>query len=266
MGIKNQIPQDFKQLYSSMIFFKEDMKKRWNLDEYNDPTQPAVFMGLYESRDINTFISHKGPKLLYFGGSDFTSNNLDLVSKSPNTVCIGYGADWMYKVLDSYKIPYTETRILLKNFDNFTPTPLGENIYVYKGINGNRPDHYKWEEIVNPLQEVFGKDRIIYTQNLPLHELKEKYYQNCFIYIRPNPLGGGTAMFELGHMGRKTITNEHSNFSTCLGYQSLNEMLDLIMEESKKIGTVQPQVAETLKSMFDREGNWLNFSNYKEWS
>ena len=43
-------------------------------------------------------------------------------------------------------------------------------------------------------------------------------------------------------------------------------MLDLIMEESKKIGTVQPQVAETLKSMFDREGNWLNFSNYKEWS
>jgi len=257
--------QDFKQLYSSMIYFKEGMKQRWNLVEYHDPEAPAVFLGLYEPRDIQTFINHKGPKLLYFAGADFTERNLKLAAQSPNTICIGYGPDWLYRKLDEYKIPYTKKRIFLKSFDDFTPTPLGENIYVYKGLFGNRHDHYRWNEIVKPLQHVFGTDRINYTQNISLTELHEKYYNDCFVYIRPNPMGGGHGMFELGHMGRRTITNDHSEFSICSGYNDIHHMIDLIMQESKKIGTIQTSVAEELKQMFDHTGEWLRLNSYKIW-
>lgn len=255
----------FEQLYSSMIYFKEGMKERWNLFEYHDPYAPAVFLGLYEPRDIQTFINHKGPKLLYFAGADFHENNLKIAAQSSNTICIGYGPDWLYRKLDEYNIKYTKTKIFLKSFDDFIPTPLGENIYVYKGLFGNRHDHYKWNDIVKPLQEVFGKDRVIYTQNVSLTELHEKYYNDSFVYIRPNPMGGGHAMFELGHMGRRTISNDHSEFSICSGYKDIYHMVDLIMEESKKIGTMQPQVADDLKAMFDHKGDWLNVDQYN-WS
>jgi len=257
-----------KQVYfaDTLNFFKEDFLRRWKLKEYNNPNEPSLFVGLYSNKDVDTFTNHKSYKVLYFAGNDLQPPQLKIASQTPHTSCIGYGADWLYKTLDSYNIPYTKTRILLKSFDDFIPTPLGENIYVYKGLNGNRPDHYKWKEIVQPLQQVFGEDRIIFSQNLPLKELQEKYYNDCFVYIRPNPMGGGTAMFELGHMGRRTITNHHSDFSMCSGYKNINEMLDLIMEESKKIGTIQPQIAKELKSMFDHKGDWLNLNHYKKWS
>lgn len=253
-----------KQVYFSntLNFFKDDFLKRWGLKEYNNPNEPSLFVGLYNNEDVNNFKNHNSYKVLYFGGADLQPPQLEIVSKSPKTFCIGYGGDWLYKSLDTYKIPYTNLRILLKDFSNFTPTPLGENIYVYKGFLGNRVHHYKWEEIIKPLQQVFGKDRIIYTQNISLNELKENYYKDCFVYVRPNPSGGGTAMFELGHMGRRTLTNQHTDFSICSGFKNINELLDLIMEESKKIGTLQPQVAEELKSMFDHKGEWLNLNNY----
>mgnify|MGYP001465524149 CR=1 FL=1 len=254
-----------KQVYftKTLNFFKKDFLKRWGLKEYNNPNEPSLFVGLYSKEDVNTFINHKSYKVLYFGGNDLQPPQLEIVSKSPKTFCIGYGGDWLYKTLDAYKILYTELRILLKDFSSFTPTPLGENIYVYKGLLGNRHDHYKWNDVVKPLQEVFGKDRIIYADNISLTELHEKYYNNSFVYLRPNPKGGGTAMFELGHMGRRTISNDHSRFSICSGYKDISSIIDLIMEESKKIGTIQPQIAEELKSMFDHEGNWLNLNNYK---
>lgn len=262
--------RDFTQTWFSpaIPFFKEDFMKRWEQEEYYDPNKPAVFVGLYSSEDKKKFLEHKSYKILYFAGVDFCDVNLQLVANSDlsKTICIGYGADWLYPILDKYGIPYCrDTKILLKDYSQFTPTTLGENIYVYKGLHGNRADHYKWNQVVKPLQEVFGEDRIIYTQFLPLNELHEKYYNDCFIYVRPQPLGGGTAMFELGHMGRKTITQQHSSFSTCLNYENLEDIINLIMEESKKIGTLQPQVAEKLKLMFDHEGKWLKFNNYEKW-
>jgi len=259
--------KDIKQVHFSedLKFFKPDFMKRWNLEEYHDSNSPSVFIGLYNDYDRKVFLNHKSYKVLYFGGIDLCHQNLILVSNSPKTNCIGYGGDWLYTVLDTYNIFYSKNRIFLKSFDEFIPTPLGENIYVYKGFLGNRPDHYKWQEIITPLQYVFGEDRIIYTQNQTLDTLKENFYNDCFVYVKPNPRGGSTAMFELGHMGRRTITNDHLDFSICSSYKDLNQILDIIMEESKKIGTIQTETAENLKDMFDHEGDWLNIDHYKNW-
>lgn len=261
--------RDFNQAYVSSVlseYFKKDFLKRWEFKEYSSSLEPAVFLGLYTPEDIACFKNHKSYKILYFGGGDCIHPHLELVKNTPNVVCIGYGGDWLYEKLDKYNIPYTPTKILLKDYSEFNCSPLGENIYVYKGVHGNRPDYFGWNEIVKPLQQVFGEDRIIYTEFKSIKELKQDYYEDCFVYVKPNPKGGSSAMLELGHMGRKTITLGHSKFSNCLPYQDLNDVINLIVEESSKIGTTQLQVTEELNSMFDHKGNWLNLDHYNNWN
>ncbi len=255
--------RDFEQAYVSptLQFFKNDFMEKWKFKEYTDSTKPTVFLGLYTPHDLNVWQNHKSYKILYFGGNDCKDNQLNIVSKTPNTSCIGYGGKWLYQILDQYNIPYTSTKITLKDYSSFTPTTLGENIYVYKGIHGNRPDYYKWESIVKPLQQVFGEDRVIFTDHLPMDELIEKYYKNCFIYIKPNERAGSTAMIELGYMGRKTITTNHNNFHNVLESTNLENTIKLIMEESTKIGTIQTELHNNMKSIFQETDEWLYISS-----
>ena len=56
--------------------------------------------------------------------------------------------------------------------------------------------------------------------------------------LKPN-IRGSTTMWELAHMGRKTIAQNQGGATNVLEYRDLNHMIDLIYEESKKIGTVQ---------------------------
>ena len=46
---------------------------------------------------------------------------------------------------------------------------------------------------------------LLREKTLPFNELKNKYYENSFCYVRPSARGGATAMHELAHMGRRTI-------------------------------------------------------------
>lgn len=255
--------RDFNQAYVSNILphFKEGFMDRWGFEEYNDPNKPAVFLGLYSSEDIEIFKNHKSYKILHFGGNDFKPFQVDIVKKSPNTFCVGYG--WLGEGLAKNQIPYKEVIIPLKDYSDFTPTPLGENIYIYKGLHGNRPDYFKWEEVIKPLQQVFGEDRIIYTEFKSIEELKKDYYENCFVYIKPNPRGGSTTMWELGHMGRKTISFGQGNLPNVLNFSTLEDIIKHVMEESTKIGTIQTETSEATKNAFMNNDKWLNLSFYE---
>lgn len=253
--------KDFNQLYSPMVYFKEGMKERWKLDEYHDPYAPAVFLCIHDPKDVQTFVNHKGPKLLYFAGADCTPEKINIVKNTPNVVCIGW-SPWVTQILKSNNIPYKEFNLPLKHYNEFKPTPLGENIYVYKGIHGNREDYFKWNEVITPLQQVFGKDRIIYTSHQPFNILIDKYYNDCFVYIKPNERGGSTAMWELGYMGRKTISTNQGDLPHVLNFNSLEHIIELIMEESKKIGTLQIELSNSVHNKFQNDNEWLYLDFY----
>jgi len=66
-------------------------------------------------------------------------------------------------------------------------------------------------------------------------------------------------MYDLAHMGRKTIGKGEVNLPNFIEYSDLNNLIDLVVEESKYIGKVREDVANGLKNHF--LGNeWLNIN------
>tara|TARA_B100001094_G_C18196268_1_gene811350 strand:+ start:15765 stop:16547 length:783 start_codon:yes stop_codon:yes gene_type:complete len=259
--------KDFNQVYISSCVghFGKKYKEKWDLKDYNDPFSPAVFFGLYLQDDIQTMINHKGPKIITWGGHDMHPPQLNLIKQLLNHEEI---YNWAYPgafsdMLTSHDIPHKKIYIPFKSYSNYNPTPLGENIYVYKGIHGNRPDHYKWDDVIKPLQHVFGKDRIIFTNHLPMEELIEKYYKDCFVYIKPKSKGGCTTMFELAHMGIRTLGKGMENLDLFTKYKDLDHLLELIMEESKFIGKIRNNISKSTKEIFTGD-EWLNLNFWRK--
>lgn len=126
-----------------------------------------------------------------------------------------------------------------------------------------RPEYFKFNEVVAPLVQVFGEDRVKWVikeekKTLPIDELIEKYYNDCFVFIKPHEKGGVTSMYDLAHMGRKTIGKGESNLPNFIKYSDLDNLLELIMEESKFIGKVREDVATSLNNHFLGD-EWLSF-------
>jgi hypothetical protein len=257
--------RDFNQVYVSEVLethFGQDFREKWKLHKISNFIDPCVFIGLYTDVDFHVWNKHKGPKILYFGGNDLRDHQLNLVKNTENVNCIGYGGDWLYSTLDKYNIPYTTKRISLKNYDKFIPTPLGDKIYVYKGITGERQDYYNWNDVIVPVMKIIGEDKFLFTENKSLDELHEHFYKKCFIYLKPNERGGSAGMIQLGLMGRMTITNGHSSFPNTIGYNNIDDIVNIIEKESNKIGTLQQDLSDRLRECFLQTDEWLNLDFY----
>ena len=48
----------------NVIYFKEGIKQKWDLNDYVDPYAPCLFFGV--SQQVDLINNHKGYKLLYF--------------------------------------------------------------------------------------------------------------------------------------------------------------------------------------------------------
>lgn len=259
--------QDFKQVWVSygVQFFREGFESRWGLNSYNNVDTPAIFLGMYRPEDFNMLNKHKGPKMIIWGGGDMIPSHLQYIShlqKDQKIYCWAYPGEFS-NVLNNYGIRHKQLHVALKDYSSFSPITLGENIYVYKGIEGNRPDHFHWGEIVNPLIEVFGEDRITFSNNLPMGELIENVYKKCFVYVKPNPKGGCTTMWELGHMGIRTLGKNHKDLTLFSEYRDIPHLVDLIMEESKYIGKKREDIVDSTKEEFTGK-EWLTLEFWEE--
>lgn len=246
--------KDITQAYISNVLphFKEGFLNKWGLNDYTDPTQPSIFIGLYNQIDINTFLNHKSYRIVSLQGNDMHPHQLNILKQVVDfqTTFCWQAPGTPSDLVTEYQIPHKSIWVPMKDYSSFTPTPLGENIYVYKGIHGNRYDYFKWEEIVSPLREVFGQDRIIHSNHLPISELKENYYNDCFVYVKPNDLGGATTMFELAHMGRKTLGGGFPDLPYLSSYKDIYHLIELIQEEAEYMGHVREHIAKQVKETF----------------
>lgn len=259
--------QDFKQVWVShhgIQFFEEGFKNTWNLSTYHNHYEPAIFFGMYHQIDIEKMYNHKGPKIIIWGGNDMQPLQLNYIAnlqKQQEIYTWAYPGEFS-DTLSKYNIQHKKLYIALKDYSTLSPITLGENIYVYKGLHGNRHDHYKWNEVVEPLIDVFGENRIRFANNLPIDELIENVYKDCFVYIKPNPKGGCTSMFELAHMGMRTIGKNHKNLDFFTEYSDIHNLLDLIMDESKYIGKTRKDIINSAKKIFTGH-EWLNLKFWK---
>ncbi len=261
--------KDFTQSYisPSLIDFKEKFNNKWGLNDYYDVNAPLVFFGMYNQQDVNVFLEHKGPKIVVWGGNDMHKGQLNLVkSYVDRGMAYTFAPPGEFsRILTEYDIKHKICYIPNKDYSIFNPTPLGENIYVYMGRPDNpRPEYFKYNEIISPLIQVFGEDRVKWviqneSSTLSMDKLIEKYYNDCFVFVKPHERGGVTSMYDLAHMGRRTIGKGETNLPNFTEYSNLDNLIQLIVEESKYIGKVRKDVANSLNSHF--LGNeWLNLN------
>lgn len=251
---------NFKQVYvsSNLIYFKEFFKKKWGLVDYHNINEPAIFFGLYNKQEMQRFRKHKGLKMVIWGGADQSIPKFKEVKDTSNFVGSPAYRPPLVKSFKEIEYPYREIVLPFKDYSSLKATPLGEKIYVYRGIGGNRGDYYKWDEYITPLMKYFGADRFVYSQNQKIDYIVDNLYSKSFIYIKPNEKGGSTTMWELAHMGRKTVSKNQGNIPNVLNFNDMESIIKIIKNEEKKIGTIQLEVVEQTKNCMVNDKDWLN--------
>jgi len=239
----------------SINFFKKNFLERYNLSEYHDTEEPALFFGLRGSGKI--LKNHKGLKLLL----PCTPNDYPLLSSYENTIVI---------CSEKYKLPEDVVRKCItpqiKDYSLFKPNILGEKIYAYTGFKNG------WnlrKKILDELQkkidfEIITTDHQEISNYYDIFYLKKKYYDKTFLNLNFTEGHGLTTTIELGLMGRKTIFNNNNinniqrlEFPNFLSYRDLDEVVEIINSESKKIGTI-PDVIDA-HNVSNDEWLYLNF-------
>ncbi len=223
-----------KQVYVSggVKFFRQGFKDRWGMGDYNNIRKPAIFIGMYNNTDIEVLKRHKGFKVVWLTGVD--RGNAQQVMSVPGVVfCLSkIGLDWFKETMGGVPDQYKVVRLPIKDYSGFEPVPLGKNVYCYVG-KGNNKGKFR-EELI---REIAAKSRhpfLFGIQGQSIHRIKKQYYTQSFINIKLNPFAGTTSAYELAHMGRRSVCNRADLWY--INWQDVDHVVDIIEEESKKIG------------------------------
>ena len=239
--------------------FASGLRKRWNLTPYHDTNAPTVMFGWYDHKNDEQFLkNHKGPLVMVWGGADMNSQRANFIQNRPESYQFGYG--WQSNLFNSWGVKHKIFTLPLKDYSPFTPTPLGNKIYVYKGWKVDRGGYFKWDKLIKPLINEWGEENFIFGMGHDINYVHENYYKKCFVFIKPNERGGSTSMWELGHMGRKTIAQNQGGAPNVLEFRDINHIAELVNGEAKKIGTVQYQLNIDINSHFMNDIRWLNLN------
>ena len=208
--------------------FEIDFLKRWNVSAYNDQNQPALFCGVYNDADVAIINKHKGFKLILNTGRERDC----FVNIDPKNVVVCrttmWGKEWS-------KFKYVNANFELKDYSDFKPAKLGESVYIYVG-NEQQKNLYFYD-IAKQVESAIKYPVIYGMKKKSIDYVKENYYKNSFVNLKLNVHGGMVTATEMACMGRRSISNNDAPF--CLSYKSVNDIVELIEIEAKKIGTIQ---------------------------
>jgi hypothetical protein len=253
--------------------FRDEFLERWNLREYDNPEEPAVFYGLYPdwdgetqsekdtSYDIEIYNDHNGVKVLLCGGVEYTRGIFNKIDKENlNLIVVD---DWEVESCKTLKLPYKHLKVPYFDFDRYLPTKLGDKIYSHIPLREISRQYHengqlvtKFEEIFQyeKLMKLFGEDMFCFPKEWTDTSKMLPYFNQSFVNIKPHKVRGYVTSWKLGCMGRNTITVNTEGAPNFLHYKSDDDLLRLVDEESKKIGTIQEN---KLLEYFHQSDDWL---------
>lgn len=237
----------------SIKLFADGFRKRWNLLEYTDIHSPCIFMGVYSDSDIKTIKDHTSFKLIKFTGAD--SINISKLNDSINLYITAN--EILRKNLSETLFPVKYLTTPNKDYSKFSSYKLGGQIYCFLRQNGENLHVNNSYDVLQQLIKYFGKHKFLLGRHgNTMETMIEEYYKKCFINLQLNPIAGFTSALEMAHMGRMNISNHPAPF--CLSYKDKYDIMDLIECESKKIGTIQNEVCESVKAYMHNSDDWLH--------
>lgn len=226
-----------------MSFFKKGLLDRWSFNEYHDSKAPCLFFGAMGQ--IEKINNHEGFAFVHLINPDdaFYVKFLHL------------NRDNLFFFDDPYlgsnlKVKKKNALIQFKDFSIFKPNTLGDKIYCYNPSLNDRIKLAEVQKNVNFEILTAGSDK---SNIKDIFYIKEHYYDKSFININLEGRGGMTTLREMAYMGRKTIGNSLYKFPSFISYKDINHIVEIINQESKKIGTIQPAIIS-----HNVNDEWLN--------
>ncbi len=257
----------------SLSHFRYEFLECWDLREYDNPEEPAVFYGLYydwdddkkwptkSSVDIETYNNHKGFKVLLCGAAEYSGGQFNKIDKE--NLNLVQMEDWAIKACKRLNLPFKELRISYFDFNKYKPTPLGDKIYSHIPLRENSGEwgkHFENMFQYEKLMKLFGEDTFCFPKEWTTVHKMLPYFNQSFVNIKPHLIRGFNTSWKLGCMGRNTITTNITSAPNYLHYDSDDELKRLVDEESKKIGTIQEN---KLTNYFHQSDDWLHEDYWK---
>jgi len=284
---EHEIP--IKQLHMNAqlkITFMEDMQKMYNLVEYNNDYEPAIFYGLMTNDDITVLEKNKSLKIIIWIGGDINylinrsdsvakniKANVDRILKIPKVKHISISS-FISNSLINLRLPFKMVPFMGIDFSKYKPIQKGPSIYLYTAIGAEKYygidmyakliEKYKhinfivtccwlsYQEIIkNPKMDKYG------TKYYTKEELINNVYPKCFIGLRLTDHDGLSATVqELGLMGIKCVHNGSS--PSTLNYKTFEDICQHIDSESLTIGKKDVELSETVSKYLTIDPKFFN--------
>jgi len=226
--------------------FAEGFYQKWNVVPYYDINASAIFLGVYDDDDVSVINKHQGLKVVWNTGQ---LRGCFMRIDPKNVVVINSDRQRIASLKERYRLK--KTMFPIKDFSDFKPVPMGDKIYCYLGAERMKREY--GYDVIEKFKEISPFEIIYGFLEHSVEYVRDNYYASCFINIKPSIYGGNTSAIEMAYMGRYTIANIPSPFY--LGYAELDDMLAIVMNESKKIGTIPNPV---IGKFFDTGDEWMD--------
>lgn len=225
--------------------FESGFAQRWGLSGYEDINAPCFFAGVYTDEDVKAINDHRGFVVVWN-----TSHERPCFNQIRTDIIVMEGVGVPFSNLRYKKKKVT---IQIKDFSMFEPCPLGSKIYCYIRNLGDGAKRFFNFDMVEKASQLSGFEVIYGIRGHAMDYVKREFYDNCFLGINLNKFAGLTTATELAYMGRKTISLAQTPF--CIAYKSVEDIAQIIINESKKIGTIQDPV---IGDFFTADKEWKN--------
>ena len=246
-------------------FFKDNMKKKFNLNDYNkNCLLPTAFFGMYNMDDLKELLYFKGRKIFIPGGSDVNSNiifkqNIALIKKQ--RIPIFCQSQYLYdNCILIYPSEYVKLIPLTPSIINdfYEPTNIkGDHIYIYTANNDiSAKKTYGKDIYTRIIDKLKHKYKFILGHSSKYKDIKD-IYKKCFIGLRLTKQDGlGATNIELGLMGIKCVTNNIS--PNCLHWNNDTDIINHIFNEAKNISKSDSDLSIKTKTFIDNEKTIFN--------
>lgn len=223
------------------------------LDDYNDVNKAAIFFGMYRFEDWCLADQHleRITPLIFWTGQD-------ALNERTWPKQIGHNITAHVKVKEHFDNLGFQCQLIKPAAwgNTVNPNQLGPKIYAY--CPSSTPE-YHGKKIIDQLIEM-GYNIIIgdgrHTQQEWKHA-RNAYYNDIFIGLCLSEFaGGGGSIIEMGLRGVNVITNVFT-LPNCLPFESIDDVVNLIEQEKKEIGTVNEKLASDVWKDLDHDHKWM---------
>jgi len=240
-----------RQLYSSDVLhgnsYRPDhhgnFKQGYDLVDYYDIDQPAIFYGCYNDKDYKTINRHRAGGIVIWGGTDVTYMKKHKYRFGRNIRHIALSRGNLME-LKKHGIK-AEYRVLLKaDPEVYKLKPLGRKVYVYMPFKRRRFYGFDTVEKLSNRMDVefiiarYGRNRDTKIRNAKTYPLLTQrqlrtVYEDVLCCIRPTQHDGFPQSFlELGLMGRRCAWPHEPGVA--VQCKNLNGFINFIKNEQNR--------------------------------